>query len=87
MAMSPSAPWINDKDRGEIFFRLRSLILENTESHDLSMLARFGIFETKEHLIELLLENFSTGDYISQDRQINGNVIHEGYILSANKNI
>jgi len=80
-----SAPWVNDNDRSEIFFELRTLMLENIEQSALPLIARFGIFESKEHLIELLLENFKAGDYIPQDRQINGNIIHEGYILGLNK--
>ena len=82
-----SAPWVNDSDREEIFFELRTLILENIDKSELSLIARFGIFNKREHLIELLLDNFSSGEYISQDHQVNGNVIHEGYILASNKNL
>lgn len=82
-----SAPWINQADRGAIFSDLRDLILKNIEPKNLSSIARFGIFEPKEHLVELLLENFNAGDYIANDRQVNGNIIHEGYILALQKNL
>jgi hypothetical protein len=81
-----SAPWINNKDRSDIFFELRDLMIKTLQEDELSLIARFGIFTPSEHLIELLLENFKPGDYIAQDRQINGNLIHEGYILAADRN-
>lgn len=82
-----AAPWVTDTDRGEIFFLLREEMVTNLETEELQTIARFGIWPTSEHLISLLLDNYTQGDYISQDTQINGNLIHEGYILASNKTI
>jgi len=80
-----SAPWINDATRDEAFYRVRDLLLANLSRDELQTIARIGIFEEKEHLIELLIERYRTDDYIASDEKVNGNLIHEGYILAAKR--
>jgi len=80
-----SAAWINDKSRDEVFFLVREQLIKHLETSERSLIARIGLFEPSEHLIELMLDKHKSGDYISHDEKINGNLIHEGHILVCNR--
>lgn len=78
------ASWVNDETRaGEAFAYLRNIILEQITQDESASIARIGIFSKDEHLIKALL-NYRTGAVIQNDEKINGNIVHEGYILEAN---
>jgi hypothetical protein len=56
-------------------------------AEEISEVARVGTLPTSSHLIELFLDKFRAGQYIKEDEdaRINGNIIHEGYIIRCDK--
>lgn len=80
-----SAPWINNSTRDETFYQIRDLLLKVLSKDELQTIARIGLYETGEHLIELLIDRYNDGDYIASDEKVNGNLIHEGYILASKR--
>jgi hypothetical protein len=78
-----AADWINDSNRKAAFNSLVDTLLNNLDGEELTEIARVGVFPTTNHLIELFLEKFQTGQYIKEDARINGNTIHEGYIIKC----
>lgn len=77
-----SAPWAKEGDK-EIFKYLLSVIKEELQKDELGTIARLGIFPRDHHFIQLLLEQ--QPDKVMQNEQINGNLVHEGYIVEQNK--
>jgi hypothetical protein len=80
-----SAPWAKEGDL-EVFKDILNLIKLNLSQEELSTIARISIFPRTDHFIEELLSKYTSGASISNEK-INGNQIHEGYILDSNPNL
>ncbi|MBI4087099.1 hypothetical protein HY416_03945 [Candidatus Kaiserbacteria bacterium] len=79
-----SATWASEHSkRIEAFEYLLDLLRKNLTSEEARSIARIGVFSNDEHLIDLLL-NFQKGSRI-REQSINGNIIHDGYVLEANR--
>lgn len=81
-----SAPWINEGNLGENFIFLRNLMLNNFNKEEMATIARLGVLTKEEHIVEELLK-YQAGSVISQDEKINGNIVHEAFILASNVNL
>jgi hypothetical protein len=77
-----SAGWVAKATFEEIFSELRALLIKNL-ADDMNSIARIGIFNSSEHFAQLVTQRFASGQTIKDEQQINGNLIHEGYILKA----
>ena len=78
-----SASWSSDeKGRNEAFKLIFDLTKDILDIDERNSIARIGIFPEKEHLIELLLQYQK--DAKIENRKINGNFVHEAYILESN---
>lgn len=82
-----SAYWINDDNRKDIFSDLIATLQQELDAEELSEIARIVFYRPEEHLIQLFLEQFESGQHIKEDAKVNGNVVHEGYIVALNKEI
>ena len=80
-----SAEWITNEKRDDFFKYFTALIRKTLNEDEAKSIARVGLFPTDEHLIDLLL-NYKTGTRI-QEQTVNGNVIHDGYVLASNRNL
>ena len=78
-----SAPWSTASTTSADFDYIRALVLQELNEEERATIARIGIFQANEQLIQLLLQ-LKTGTVISEDTKLNGNVLHEGYILASN---
>ncbi len=78
-----SAQWALGENKNTAFAYLIDLIKSNLNSEESDSIARVGISQPDEHLMDLLL-NFKTGTRI-QEQAVNGNIIHDGYILASNR--
>lgn len=78
-----SAPWTESSEKDDSFKYLTGLIQKSLSEEESNDIARVGIFSENEHLVQLLLE-YKTGSRI-QDEKINGNIIHDGFILESKK--
>lgn len=58
---------------------------DNLSSEELDEIARIAFYTPDEHLMQLFFEKFTAGQHIKEDAKVNGNVIHEGYIITINK--
>lgn len=84
-----SAPWIdskNDEDKKIFFGSLIRLLDKHLSREELDKIARISLMGVTDHLAQELL-NYSSGSHIGGDAsvRINGNMIHEAYILESNK--
>jgi len=79
-----SAQWVNDDTFEGLFSELRKLMLDKL-GDAIYTVARISIFDLSNHLSELMIQRFESGDSIKTDEQINGNLIHEGYIIKVAK--
>lgn len=68
-----------------IFSNLVELFTRHLDENERNNIARIGTFSVHDHLIELILSKYKTGDQITADQKINGNIIHEGYIVLAGR--
>jgi len=80
-----AAPWADDVHRKEAFDFIFGLLPKYFNDEERSLVARIGIFDKNEHLIDLLLQ-YKKNSYIN-DEKINGNIVHQGYILESNSNV
>lgn len=80
-----SAPWIEDSNRKDIFKQFISILQKDLNQEELSEIARISFPSVDEHLIELFVKDFQSGQHIKEDAKINGNIIHEGFIIALNK--
>lgn len=80
-----SAPWSSEATKKEDFEYVRDLIRANLDSEEISNVARLGILPKDTHLIQLLLK-YQSGS-IDSETKLNGNVIHQGYIIVSNPNL
>jgi hypothetical protein len=81
-----SAPWSTEATKKEDFEYIRDLIRSTLSSEEFSNVARLGILSKDAHLIQLLLK-YQSGTEIAGETKLNGNVIHQGYIIVSNPNI
>lgn len=79
-----SAPWAKESDVG-IFKYILNLIKSELSVEELPEIARVSIFPKTDHFVELLLK-YKSGATIT-DQKLNGNQIHEGYILESNQGL
>lgn len=82
-----SAPWSTDATRQDDFIYLRGLILRTLTTEEVASIARLGIFSRESHIIEALLQYRSGTTITDGGVRVNGNLIHEGYILASNRNL
>ena len=78
-----AAPWINEENRKETFGSLANILIEVLGEEEIAEVARVGVFPSSYYLVGLFAEKFRAGQYIKEDARINGNVIHEGYIIKC----
>ncbi len=81
-----AAPWADNAHRKEAFdfvFGLLPKYIDTVEERNL--VARIGIFEKNEHLIQVLLQYKK--DSIIENEKVNGNFVHLAYILESDSNI
>jgi hypothetical protein len=67
------------KDGQRIFNQILEIVKSNLDSDELNLIARIGLFNEDHHLIQLFAKKL-VGTKIESE-QINGNYIHEGYVL------
>lgn len=79
-----SAPWTNESV--EIFNYLSRVIKNNLTPEESSTIARIGIFPRNEYIVNLFL-NYQTDSKITEDTKLNGNVVHEAYIIKSDSNV
>jgi hypothetical protein len=75
-----SASWVTNISFDEAFTEVRAKLVEVLQD-EMSTIARIGIFNPTDHFAQLLINKYHSGDSIKEDTQINGNLIHEGYII------
>jgi hypothetical protein len=76
---------VTEEVKREIFFKLVDLFVRHLDDDERNSIARIGMYSVQDHLVQLILNAYKTGDEITSDQKINGNVIHEGYIALAVK--
>lgn len=79
------APWATESNHDQMFRYVLDLIKNNFEATELNAIARISIFSKEEHLIQLLLQ--FKKDAVIENQKINGNIIHQAYILESNQEI
>jgi hypothetical protein len=77
-----SANWINDNNEKEVFSDLLAILQDKLSPEELSEIARIGFFPRNEHLVDLMMKQFKQGEHIAEDAKVNGNIVHEGYIVA-----
>ncbi|TSC85128.1 MAG: hypothetical protein G01um101416_1037 [Microgenomates group bacterium Gr01-1014_16] len=80
-----SAPWVAESTLKDNFAYLRDLITKEFASDEVNLISRLGIFTKDEHIVQSLLV-YKSGSEIKEDVKINGNIIHEGYVLESASN-
>jgi hypothetical protein len=80
-----SVDWITDDNRQSVFSGFITALQDNLSTDELDEVARIVFYSPDEHLVNLFFEKFKEGQYIKEDAKLNGNVIHEGYIITLNK--
>lgn len=80
-----AADWVTEENRKEAFNSLATILIETLSDEEIAEVARVGILPSSNHLIELFLDKFQAGQYIKEDARINGNIIHEGYIIKCER--
>lgn len=79
-----AAPWADEAHRKEAFNFVFRLLPKHFNDEERNLIARIGIFDKSEHIIELLLQ-YKKGAVIENER-INGNVVHHAYVLESDSN-
>lgn len=77
--------WVNETTRKEAFSYLIDCMKENLNEEERFSIARIGIMNSQDHLVQLMLDTFKTGESVVDDCKVNGNIIHEGIILKSSK--
>lgn len=72
---------MDSQKKNEIFGRLLDEIKKELSSDELNLIARVGVFMSKDHLIQALLKYQSRKTIFNE--KVNGNFVHEGYIFKA----
>lgn len=81
-----SAPWSTEATKKEDFEYIRNLIRNTLTSEEISSVVRLGILSKDARLIQLLLK-YQSDTEIAKETKINGNVIHQGYIIVSNPSL
>ena len=82
-----SAPWIDSTETHEATFEeIRNGLIATLGEEELRSIARIGIFDRTDHLVDELIKIGSEKE-IKEDQKINGNTIYKGFILEANTDI
>jgi len=79
-----SAPW-SQEGNADNFKYILDTIKSNLTTEEVSTIARVAIYPKTNHLIDLLLK-FNAGASIV-NQPINGNQIHEGYVIISNPSL
>lgn len=74
---------ITEDNRKMVFRTLVYLIQENLSAEEIAKVARIGIFDNDEYLVEKLLEH-KEGHIINEETTINGNTIYEAHFFASN---
>lgn len=78
-----SSPIIEDeKSRREVFEYFVKLLLRDLDDKEKLSIARVGAFPPGNHLVENLME-YKKGYEFTGKTPVNGNIVHEGYILES----
>lgn len=77
-----SASWVDELQFAQYFTEIRDLLIQHV-GEEIHTIARISIFDLSNHFSELMIKQYKTGDEIKSDAQINGNLVHEGYILKS----
>ena len=77
--------WMSEGGEGseKDFEYVRNLIRENLSDDERLSISRIGIFPKSNHLVIALLQ-YKSGTEIKDDTKVNGNIVHQGYILESN---
>lgn len=80
------APWIDENNRKDVFADIIKLLKKNLVKEEISTVARIVISSKDDHLIQELIK-FDSGTVLGGESsvKVNGNTIHEAYILESNK--
>ena len=84
------AEWVDTESFGQIYVDLRSYLLKELSTSEMSQIARFGNFDLDNHLVEdcLIKYKVTDCDYATiKNEPLNGNQIHFGYILRSSKKL
>lgn len=78
-----SEPQANtEEQRKEIFVYLVNKLIANLNEEENRSIARVVVYPSDDHLVENLLK-FKANYQIKESTPINGNIVHEGYILAS----
>jgi len=78
-----SAPNLsNQVNQQQMFEYLVNLILKTLNEDEVKTIARVGVLPLENHLVESLLK-YPTNFEIKESTPVNGNLVHQGYILAA----
>lgn len=79
-----SAPWVSEASFvfEAAFSELRTLLIEAL-GEEMGSIARIGFYTLDNHFTSLVMQKFTTDRAISEAQQINGNLVHEGYVVKA----
>jgi len=80
-----SVNWIDSNNQREIFTSIINTLQEDLSPEELNEIARIAFYNPDDNLVKLFFEKFEEGQYIKEDAKVNGNIVHEGYIISLNK--
>ena len=78
-----SASWITSENRKEIFKELVNIMNEKLTPEESITIARIGMFAQNENIVQELLQ-YKKDTHLHEKVRINGNIIHEAYILASN---
>lgn len=81
------AKWVDESRYDEYFFLLRRLMLKELNEAESRQIARMGIFDLNDHLTQVLLDKYKSNEHIAGEERLNGNLVHEAYILKSVKGL
>lgn len=78
-----SEPGLDDNERRkEEFVYLANLLISNLDEKEIETIARVSVRPLSDHLVESLLK-YKTGYKFDESTPVNGNTVHEGYVLES----
>lgn len=84
-AIIVSAPWTESVGFEDIFNQVRDLLIRELDDQEMSTVARIGAYSLNSPFTRQVLERYKSDDEIKEDTQINGNLVHTGYIIHIDK--
>lgn len=78
-----SANWITMENRSSVFREFVEVMNKLLTEEESVTIARIGLLFEHEHIVQELLR-YKENTHITEEVQINGNTIHEAYILASN---